>query len=147
SAAMTAFANEFILDFPDGYDAMIGEEGANLSGGQRQRLSIARAIIKDPEILVLDEATSSLDTQSELMVQKAMDSLMDHGSSGDTNKRKTIIVIAHRLSTIKRANKIIVLDRGRLIESGSHDELVGSGGMYSHLYSLQHGGQIDVSSL
>ena len=147
SAAMTAFANEFILDFPDGYDAMIGEEGANLSGGQRQRLSIARAIIKDPEILVLDEATSSLDTQSELMVQKAMDSLMDHGSSGDTNKRKTIIVIAHRLSTIKRAQKIIVLDRGRLIESGSHDELVGSGGMYSHLYSLQHGGQIDVSSL
>ncbi len=147
AAAKAAFADEFIREFPDGYDTMIGEEGANLSGGQRQRLSIARAIIKDPDILILDEATSSLDTQSELMVQKAMDNLMEKGSSGASVDRKTIIVIAHRLSTIKRADKIIVLDRGRLVESGSHDELVGSGGTYSHLYSLQHGGQFDVSSL
>lgn len=147
SAAKAAFADEFIREFPDAYETMIGEEGALLSGGQRQRLSIARAIIKDPGILVLDEATSSLDTQSELMVQKAMDNLMDRGSTGAVGNRKTIIVIAHRLSTIMRADKIIVLDRGKLVEAGSHEELVASGGMYSHLYSLQHGGQFDVSSL
>ncbi len=127
-AATAAFANEFIRELPDGYDTVIGERGVRLSGGQKQRLSIARAILKNPPILILDEATSSLDTASEIMVQRALENLMND---------RTAFVIAHRLSTVRRANRIIVMDRGRIIESGSHDELLELGGTYKKLYSLQ----------
>jgi subfamily B ATP-binding cassette protein MsbA len=133
-AAKAAYAHEFISKLPQGYDTHIGEAGVMLSGGQRQRLSIARAILKAPPILVLDEATSSLDTQSEMMVQRAIDEII----AGDRARAKTIFIIAHRLSTVKRADRIIVLDRGRVAESGSHKELIEKDGLYRRLYSLQH---------
>jgi len=137
SAAKAAYAHDFIMELPMGYDTPVGQGGIMLSGGQRQRISIARAILKRPSILILDEATSSLDTQSELMVQKAIDRLMDSGSSGGS--APTIFVIAHRLSTVKRANRIIVLDRGRVAEAGTHEELLAAGGLYKKLYDLQFG--------
>ncbi|MEK7870866.1 MAG: ABC transporter transmembrane domain-containing protein, partial [Nitrospirota bacterium] len=115
SAANAAYADQFIKGLPDGYDTMIGERGNRLSGGERQRLAIARAILKDPPILILDEATSSLDTESEYMVQKALFNLM---------QGRTAFVIAHRLSTIQHADKIIVIDKGRIVEEGSHGELL-----------------------
>lgn len=128
SAAKAANAHNFITDMPDGYDTQIGERGSKLSGGQRQRISIARAILKNPRILILDEATSALDTESEKLVQEAVDKLM---------VGRTSFVIAHRLSTIKRANVILVMERGKLVEQGTHDELLALGGLYSKLYQVQ----------
>jgi ATP-binding cassette, subfamily B, bacterial MsbA len=128
AAARAAHAHEFIANLPQGYDTFIGERGQRLSGGQRQRLAIARAILKDSPILVLDEATSSLDTESELLVQHALANLM---------KNRTSFVIAHRLSTIRRADAIIVMDRGRVVETGRHDELLARGKLYARLYELQ----------
>jgi subfamily B ATP-binding cassette protein MsbA len=128
AAARAAHAHEFIMNLPQGYDTFIGERGQRLSGGQRQRLAIARAILKDSPILVLDEATSSLDTESELLVQDALANLM---------KNRTSFVIAHRLSTIRRADAIIVMDRGRIVETGRHDELLARGKLYARLYELQ----------
>jgi ATP-binding cassette, subfamily B, bacterial MsbA len=127
-AARAARADEFITQLPNGYDTVIGERGLILSGGQRQRLAIARAILKDAPILILDEATSALDTESELLVQQALDNLM---------KGRTTIVIAHRLSTVRRADQIIVLDAGRIAETGAHQQLLARNGMYRRLYELQ----------
>ena len=127
-AARNAMAEEFILQMPNGYETMIGERGLRLSGGQRQRLAIARALLKDAPILILDEATSHLDSESETLVQRALQTLMSN---------RTVIVIAHRLSTIRRADKIVVLDQGRIVEIGKHDELVIHGGVYQRLHDLQ----------
>ena len=127
-AASTALAEEFIARLPEGYNTVIGDRGVKLSGGQRQRLSIARALLKNAPILILDEATSHLDTESEMLVQKALANLMEH---------RTVIVIAHRLSTIRRADKIIVIEKGRIREIGTHDELVNQGGIYQRLHELQ----------
>jgi subfamily B ATP-binding cassette protein MsbA len=126
-AAKHAFAHEFILEKPLGYDSVVGEKGTNLSGGQRQRIAIARAILKNAPILVLDEATSSLDTQSERSVQAALDELMKH---------RTTICIAHRLSTIQHADRIIVMDNGQIVESGKHAELLLTKGVYQKLHAL-----------
>jgi ATP-binding cassette, subfamily B, bacterial MsbA len=128
AAARAAHAHEFITNLSQGYGTFIGERGQRLSGGQRQRLAIARAILKDSPILVLDEATSSLDAESELLVQDALANLM---------KNRTSFVIAHRLSTIRRADAIIVMDRGRVVETGRHDELLARGTLYARLYELQ----------
>jgi ATP-binding cassette, subfamily B, bacterial MsbA len=127
-AARDSLAEEFILRMPEGYDTIIGERGAKLSGGQRQRLAIARALLKDAPLLILDEATSHLDTESERLVQEALQRLMEH---------RTVIVIAHRLSTVRRADKIVVLDRGKIAEFGKHDDLLAQGGIYRRLYELQ----------
>ncbi|HOO45665.1 MAG TPA: ATP-binding cassette domain-containing protein, partial [Deltaproteobacteria bacterium] len=127
-AAKSANAHEFIMDMPDGYDTRVGEAGVRLSGGQRQRICIARAIIKDAPILILDEATSSLDTESEREVQSAMDKLM---------KDKTTLIIAHRLSTIIGADRIMVLNKGEIVEQGTHEELLKKNGYYTRLHALQ----------
>jgi len=127
-AAEAANALEFIEQTPDGFDTLIGERGVNLSGGQKQRLAIARALLKNPPILILDEATSALDTESEKMVQKAIEVLM---------KDRTALVIAHRLSTVQNADKIVVLDKGKILEVGSHNELYEKGGLYRRLYDIQ----------
>jgi ABC-type multidrug transport system fused ATPase/permease subunit len=135
AAARIANAEEFITQFSEGYDTMAGERGIKLSGGQRQRIGIARAILANPRILIFDEATSNLDSQSEKLIQDAMDKIC---------KNRTVILIAHRLSTIRKADKIIVLEKGRVIESGSHHELAKSnGGLYQKLLQLQQLGDVD----
>jgi subfamily B ATP-binding cassette protein MsbA len=127
-AARAALAEDFILEMPEGYQTVIGERGQRLSGGQRQRIAIARALLKNPPILILDEATSELDTESELLVQRALANLM---------QGRTVLVIAHRLSTVRRAERIIVLDRGTITEVGSHEDLISRGGIYQKLHELQ----------
>ena len=129
AAAKAANAHDFIMELPEGYNTMLGDRGVNISGGQRQRIAIARAILKDPRILVLDEATSALDTESERLVQEALNRLM---------VGRTSIIIAHRLSTIKNADRILVLDKGKLAEDGTHDELMEKNGLYAHLYQIQY---------
>jgi ABC-type multidrug transport system fused ATPase/permease subunit len=129
-AAERANAMEFITKFPSGMETLVGDRGIQLSGGQKQRIAIARAILKNPTILILDEATSSLDSESEKLVQDALDKLMEN---------RTSVVIAHRLSTIKNANKILVIDKGTLVEQGTHDELYAQNGVYTKLSKLQFG--------
>jgi subfamily B ATP-binding cassette protein MsbA len=127
-ASCRANAHEFIQSLPDGYDTVLGEKGVNLSGGQRQRIAIARALLKDPRILILDEATSALDSHSESLVQSALTELM---------KGRTTLMIAHRFSSIQRANRILVLHKGTIVEEGQHEELLARAGLYHHLYTLR----------
>jgi len=135
AAARAAYIHERIIDFPDGYDTIVGERGYRLSGGERQRLSIARVILHDPRVLILDEATSALDTASERNVQTALEPLM---------RGRTTIAIAHRLSTILSADVIFAVDQGRIVEQGTHSELLRTGGLYASLYNEQfEGGRIE----
>ena len=127
-AARIANAHEFIMQTEQGYDTNIGDRGGRLSGGQRQRVSIARAILKNPPILILDEATSALDTESERLVQDALERLM---------KSRTTVAIAHRLSTIKNADEICVMHEGEIVERGTHEELIALGGYYKKLHEMQ----------
>ena len=128
AAATVANAHQFISEFPDGYDTWVGERGVNLSGGQRQRLAIARAVLLDPRILILDEATSALDSESERLVQEALERLM---------QGRTVFIIAHRLATVRRADRILVLEQGQVVESGSHTELMTQGDRYARFYAQQ----------
>ncbi len=137
-AAHVAFADEFIAQLPNGYETMVGERGVMLSGGQRQRIAIARAVLVDAPVLILDEATSALDTESEALVQKALANLMQN---------RTSIVIAHRLSTVRKADKIVVMEKGRIVESGTHQELLRRAGTYKKLYELQFADMEDFSEI
>ena len=128
AAARAAHAHEFILRLAHGYDSLVGERGQALSGGERQRISIARALLIDPKILILDEATSSVDTTTEKEIQKALDNLV---------RGRTTIAIAHRLSTLREANRLVVLDRGSVVEVGNHDDLMALEGHYYRLYQAQ----------
>jgi subfamily B ATP-binding cassette protein MsbA len=137
AAAEAAAAHRFICELPDGYDTLVGEHGVRLSGGQRQRLAIARAMLKDTPILLLDEATSSLDNESERHVQTALKALM---------KGRTTIVIAHRLSTIIGADLICVMDRGRIVETGKHAQLLAHNGLYRRLYETEFTGEAEAAA-
>ncbi|MGH7732317.1 MAG: ATP-binding cassette domain-containing protein, partial [Gemmatimonadales bacterium] len=128
AAARAANAHDFIVDLPRGYATVLGERGTRLSGGQRQRIAIARALLRDPPILLLDEATSALDTESERLVQEAIERLMQD---------RTVLVIAHRLATVRNADRILVIEDGRIVEQGTHDDLYRGGGMYRRLYDMQ----------
>ncbi len=128
ACARAAFAEEFILEFPNGFDTMIGEAGVRLSGGQRQRLAVARALYKDPPILILDEATSALDAEAEGIVQRALENLM---------QGRTTLVIAHRLATVRNADIIAVMEEGRVVEQGTHAGLLAAGGVYARLANMQ----------
>jgi ATP-binding cassette subfamily B protein len=128
AAAKAANAHDFIVNLPYGYDTHVGERGQLLSGGERQRVSIARAILKNPRILILDEATSSVDTETEMLIQQALERLVSN---------RTTFAIAHRLSTLRKADKIIVLEHGKLVEIGTHDDLLDGRGLYSRLCKLQ----------
>jgi len=128
AAARAAYAHDFISALPDGYASFLGERGVRLSGGQRQRIAIARAMLKNPPLLLLDEATSALDAESERMVQAALEAAM---------RNRTTLVIAHRLATVQRADRIVVLDAGRIVETGKHAELVARGGLYARLAAMQ----------
>ena len=128
AAAQAANIHDFIIGLPDGYDTIVGERGYRLSGGEKQRIALARVILKNPRILVLDEATSHLDSESEALIQEALKRVM---------AGRTSIVIAHRLSTILAADLILVMDRGQIVERGTHTELLAQGGLYAHLYETQ----------
>jgi len=127
-ASKAANAHDFIVNFPDGYETQVGERGQSLSGGERQRIAIARAILHDPKILILDEATSSVDTGTEKQIQEALARLV---------KNRTTFAIAHRLSTLRHANRLLVLEKGKQVEFGTHDELLAKGGVYSKLVEMQ----------
>ena len=127
-AAKMAYADEFIRELPHGYNSKVGERGVMLSGGERQRIAIARAILKDAPILILDEATSALDSESERYIQKSLKKLM---------RGKTVIAIAHRLSTLKEMDRLVVMDKGKIVEEGAHDELLSHRGAYYHFYQIQ----------
>jgi len=128
AAAKAAYCDEFVRNMPDGYNTLLGENGSTLSGGERQRISIARALLKDSPIILLDEATASLDPENEVFVQKAIAKLVEN---------KTVIIIAHRLRTVADADQILVLDNGKLVESGTHSELMKKNGLYYKLYHIQ----------
>jgi subfamily B ATP-binding cassette protein MsbA len=135
-AAKAAHAHEFVQLLPEGYDTLVGERGVKLSGGQRQRIAIARAVLKDPAVLILDEATSSLDNESERLIEDALGRLLIG---------RTTLIIAHRLSTVQRADRLVVLDGGRIVEEGKHGELLALNGLYARLYQHQFRNDVPAS--